>query len=54
MARIERSIEIKASVEEVFKFATNWQNKLNWYPGIYDFKPTTEKTRGWEQGLLIR
>ena len=48
MARIERSIEIKASVDKVFIFAADWQNKfkLKWWPGIIDWKPTTEKTRG--------
>jgi uncharacterized membrane protein len=48
MARIERSIEIEASVDKVFNFAADWQNKfkLKWWPGIIDWKPTTEQTRG--------
>ena len=48
MTRIEDNIEIKAPIEKVFGFAADWQNKnkLKWYPGIHDWKPTTEKTRG--------
>ena len=48
MTRIEKSIEIKAPIEKVFHFAADWRNKnkLNWYPGVYDWKPTTKKMRG--------
>ena len=46
MAKIERSIEIRAPVEKVFDFVADWRNKLRFFEGIYDWKPTTEKTRG--------
>lgn len=46
MARIEKSIEIKAPVEKVFDFVTDWPNKSKFLEGTYDWKPTTEKTRG--------
>ena len=46
MTRIEKSIEIKAPVEKVFEFAADWHNTEKFFEGLYDFKPTTEKTRG--------
>ena len=46
MARIEKGIEIKAPVEKVFDFVTDWQNMSRFMERTYDWKPTTEKTRG--------
>ena len=42
MTRIEKSIEIKAPVENVFEFVADWHNTAKFYEGIYDLKPTTE------------
>jgi len=46
MARVERSIEIKAPVEKVFDFVTDWQNMSRFMQRTHDWKPMTEKTRG--------
>lgn len=46
ITKIEKSIGINAPVEKVYDFAADWQNSAKFYEGIYDLKPTTEKTRG--------
>ncbi|MFC2126150.1 SRPBCC family protein [Bacteroidota bacterium] len=46
MTRIENSINIPAPVEEVFKYASDWQKWSEWFEGVSDFKPTTETSRG--------
>jgi len=46
MTTIERSIEIEAPVESVFDFVTDWRNMSRFMERTYDWKPTTEKTRG--------
>jgi len=46
MARIEKSIEIRTPVEDVFNFTRNWENYSRFYEGIYDWRPTTEITSG--------
>jgi len=46
MATIERSIEIEAPIEEVFGFASDWQNWATFFEGVSDFKPLTEIERG--------
>lgn len=46
MARIKRSIEIKAPVKVVFAFTRNWENYARFYEGLYDWRPTTVVTGG--------
>jgi len=46
MATIERSIDISAPVEEVFRFAADWQNWTKFFEGVSNFKPLTKTTRG--------
>ena len=46
MTTIEKTIEIEAPVERVFDFVTDWQNMSSFMEGTYDWKPTTDKTRG--------
>jgi len=47
MTRIEHSVVIQASVEEVFRYAADYQRWQEWYVGveteIHDFK----QNRGW-------
>jgi uncharacterized membrane protein len=44
--RIEQTVFIAAPVEDVFKEASDWQRWEQWFVGVSDFKPMTEKTRG--------
>ena len=46
MTVIERTIEIEAPIEEVFGFASDWQNWATFFEGVSDFKPLTEIERG--------
>ena len=46
MTEIKRSIQIKAPIEKVFKYASDYQSWPEFYVGILDFKPITETTRG--------
>jgi uncharacterized membrane protein len=46
MGRVEKSIEIQAPVDKVFDFVTDWQNMSRFMERTYDWKPTTEETRG--------
>jgi uncharacterized membrane protein len=45
-AYIEQSVEINAPVEEVFRYAADWENWPRFFKGMYDFGPTSENTRG--------
>ena len=46
MARIEKSVQIRIPVQDVFRFTGNWENYSRFYEGLYDWRPTTETTRG--------
>ncbi|UCG83813.1 MAG: SRPBCC family protein [Dehalococcoidia bacterium] len=46
MTYIEQSIEINAPVEKVLQYAADWENWPKFFEGVYDFRPTTETTRG--------
>lgn len=46
LSEINKSIVIDASAEEVFDFTGDWRNLPKYQPGIKDWQPTTEKTRG--------
>jgi len=44
MTKIERTIKIKAPVEKVFDFVSNYQNWSAFYEGISDVTPITKNT----------
>jgi uncharacterized membrane protein len=46
MTEIKRSIIIKAPVEKVFEYTSDYQTWSDWYEGVSNFKPITEITRG--------
>lgn len=46
MTEIKRSIKIRAPIEKVFQYASNYQNWPEFYEGVSDFKPITETTHG--------
>lgn len=46
MTRVESSVEIAAPLEEVFAYASDWRTWEQWWLGVFDFRPTTEATRG--------
>jgi coenzyme Q-binding protein COQ10 len=46
MTRIERSIIINKPVDEVFRYASDWEKWSDWFEGVSDFKPTTEIRKG--------
>ncbi len=46
MTKIEKVIVIKASVEDVFNFTSNWENSRKFQEGLHNWMPTTEKTGG--------
>ena len=41
MTRIEHSVVIQAPVEEVFRYAADYQKWQEWYVGVSDVKTTT-------------
>lgn len=43
---IEHSIEIEAPVEDIFDFTGDWRNLPQYFPGIYEWQPTTHMTEG--------
>jgi len=54
MTKIRASVEIHVPVEKVSAFVDDWHNFEKWYVGIYDFKPTTEKTDGQRCEVLVQ
>ncbi|UCG59119.1 MAG: SRPBCC family protein, partial [Phycisphaerales bacterium] len=46
MTKIERQIEIKAPVEDVFNYTQDWRNYALFYAGIYEWRPATERVTG--------
>ncbi len=46
MTEIKRSILIKAPVEKVFQYASDYQKWPEFYEGVSDFNPITKSTRG--------
>ena len=46
MTRIEKSIIINKPVEEVFRYASDWEKWSDWFEGVSDFRPTTEIRKG--------
>ena len=46
MTRIEDSIRIPAPVDQVFAYASEYNNWEEWFEGVSDFKTTTETTKG--------
>ena len=46
MTEITRSIKIKAPVNEVFAYASDYRNWTEFYEGVSDFKPITKTIRG--------
>jgi uncharacterized membrane protein len=46
MTEIKRSINIKAPVEKVFSYASDYKKWSEFFEGVSDFKPITAITRG--------
>lgn len=46
MTEIKRSINIKAPVEKVFKYASNYKKWPEFFEGVSGFKPITAITQG--------
>jgi len=46
MAEIKRSIKIKAPVNKVFEYASDYLRWPEFFEGVSDVKPVTETTRG--------
>ena len=46
MKRISKSILIQASCEEVFSYASDYRKWKDWFVGVSNVRPTTEKTTG--------
>ena len=46
MTEIKRNIKIKAPVEKIFKYASDYFKWPEFYEGVSDFKPITETTHG--------
>ena len=46
MTEIKRSIIIKAPVEKVFHYVSDYQKWSEFYEGVSDFHPITGITRG--------
>ena len=46
MTEIRRSVHIKAPIEKVFKYASDYHRWPEFYIGVSDFNPITETTRG--------
>ena len=46
MQKVEHTIIIDASVQEVFSYASDWQYWTDWFIGFADCSPVTEIKRG--------
>lgn len=46
MTEIIRSVIIKAPIERVFNYASDYQKWPEWYEGVSNFNPVTEMIRG--------
>lgn len=46
ITRVEARVNIRAPLDEVFAYASDWRKWEDWWEGVSDFKPTTEVTRG--------
>jgi uncharacterized membrane protein len=46
MTEIIRSIQIRAPIEKVFKYASDYHSWPEFYVGLSEFKPITETTHG--------
>jgi len=46
MTRITASVEVKAPLDDVWAFASDWRHWDSWWEGVSGFRPTTERTRG--------
>ena len=46
MVRVEHSVVIEATVDQVFNYAADYQKWPEWYEGVSDVKPTTVVSRG--------
>jgi len=46
MTRVRATVEIKAPLEAVWTFASDWRYWDDWWEGVSGFRPTTEVTRG--------
>ncbi len=47
MGQIERSVEINAAIGKVFDFVVSeWQDKMSFFGGMYNWRPTTDKPFG--------
>jgi len=46
MTKIESNIQIPAPVIDVFPYASDYCKWEEWFEGVSDFKPSTEKTKG--------
>lgn len=42
MTEIKRSVIIKAPIEKVFEYASDYQKWSDWYEGVSNFNPITE------------
>ena len=46
MTRVENSVTIKKTIDEVFNYASDYEKWSDWFEGVSDFKPTTETKKG--------
>ncbi|HVP07516.1 MAG TPA: SRPBCC family protein [Candidatus Acidoferrum sp.] len=46
MTRVEATVNVPAPLADVFAFASDWRQWEEWWEGVSDFRPTTERTRG--------
>lgn len=62
MTSVEASVDIRAPLAEVFAYASDWHKWEDWWEGVSDFQPTTERTRGngtryaykaWIAGIML-
>jgi hypothetical protein len=46
MTKMSSTVEIRASLEDVWAYASDWRRWEEWWEGVSDFRPTTELCRG--------
>ncbi len=46
MAHVEKSIEIRAPLPEVFSYVADYRHALDWMAGFDEFRPLTERSFG--------
>jgi len=54
MTRIEKKVVIRAPLEKVYAFASDWRNLGRYFVYVHEVKPRTEKTLGEGARLSLR